>query len=187
MSPKSKSPATNTVAVGLLILVILLSNHHRNCTAAGSSSSSPIKTVVVLVMENRSFDHMLGWMKKMNPEINGVDGSESNPISTSDPNSRRIFFGDQSHYVDPDPGHSFQAIREQIFGSNQSSKKLAPMNGFVQQALSMDTNMPEQVMNGFQPQMVSIRCSNSSKIYTYRTAFSENSIRYDAVIFLKSF
>ncbi|WMV07239.1 hypothetical protein MTR67_000624 [Solanum verrucosum] len=160
MSSKTKSPATNTVAVaGLLILLILLSNHHHNWTAAAaasSRSSSPIKTVVVLVMENRSFDHMLGWMKKLNPEINGVDGSESNPISTSDPKSRRIFFGDQSHYVDPDPGHSFQAIREQIFGSNESSKKPAPMNGFAQQALSMDPNMPDQVMNGFQPEMVSV-------------------------------
>ncbi|KAG5629020.1 hypothetical protein H5410_000737 [Solanum commersonii] len=160
MSSKTKSPATNTAAVaGLLILLTLLSNHHHNWTAAAatsSSSSSPIKTVVVLVMENRSFDHMLGWMKKLNPEINGVDGSESNPISTSDPKSRRIFFGDQSHYVDPDPGHSFQAIREQIFGSNESSKKPAPMNGFAQQALSMDPNMPDQVMNGFQPEMVSV-------------------------------
>ncbi|CAN4123195.1 unnamed protein product [Withania somnifera] len=138
----------------LLIFLFLVENHHYNWVAA--TSSSPIKTVVVLVMENRSFDHMLGWMKKLNPEINGVTGSESNPISTSDPNSRRVFFGDRSHYVDPDPGHSFQAIREQIFGSNDSSKKPAPMNGFAQQALSMDSNMPDQVMNGFQPDMVAV-------------------------------
>ncbi|PHU29621.1 Non-specific phospholipase C6 [Capsicum chinense] len=136
-----------------LVFLILIVNHHHNWVAA--DSSSPIKTVVVLVMENRSFDHMLGWMKKLNPKINGVDGSESNPISTSDPNSRKIFFRDGSHYVDPDPGHSFQAIREQIFGSNDSTRKPA-MNGFVQQALSMDSNMPDQVMNGFQPDMVAV-------------------------------
>ncbi|XP_047251367.1 non-specific phospholipase C2 isoform X2 [Capsicum annuum] len=136
-----------------LVFLILIVNHHHNWVAA--DSSSPIKTVVVLVMENRSFDHMLGWMKKLNPKINGVDGSESNPISTSDLNSRKIFFRDGSHYVDPDPGHSFQAIREQIFGSNDSTRKPA-MNGFVQQALSMDSNMPDQVMNGFQPDMVAV-------------------------------
>ncbi|XP_043724191.1 non-specific phospholipase C2-like [Telopea speciosissima] len=121
-----------------------------------STFAGPIKTVVVLVMENRSFDHMLGWMKKLHPEINGVDGTESNPLSTTDPNSSRIFFQDQSHYVDPDPGHSFQAIREQIFGSNDTSASPAPMNGFAQQAFSMSTNMSQSVMNGFQPDKVAV-------------------------------
>ncbi|KAK4791443.1 hypothetical protein SAY86_031856 [Trapa natans] len=117
-----------------------------------------IKTVVVLVMENRSFDHMLGWMKKLNPEIDGVDGTQWNPINTTDPNSERIFFGDRSEYVDPDPGHSFQAIREQIFGSNDTSANPAPMNGFAQQARSMSntTDMAQDVMNGFDPAMVSV-------------------------------
>lgn len=124
----------------------------------GHAISNPIKTVVVLVMENRSFDHMLGWMKKLNPEIDGVDGSESNPLSVSDPNSKRFFFGNEAQYVDPDPGHSFQAIREQIFGSNDTSANPAPMNGFVQQAYSMDntTAMSKNVMNGFLPDMVAV-------------------------------
>ncbi|XP_052210277.1 non-specific phospholipase C2 [Diospyros lotus] len=119
-------------------------------------SSSPIQNVVVLVMENRSFDHMLGWMKKLNPAINGVSGSESNPLSTSDPDSPRLYFRNQAHYVDPDPGHSFQAIREQIFGSNDTSLFPPPMNGFAQQALSMDPAMPQAVMNGFHPNKVAV-------------------------------
>ncbi|KAK2977410.1 hypothetical protein RJ640_009961 [Escallonia rubra] len=57
---------------------------------------------------------------KLNPEINGVNGSESNPTSTTDPHSTRVFFDNKSHFVDPDPGHSFQAIRAQIFGSNDT-------------------------------------------------------------------
>ncbi|OWM69135.1 hypothetical protein CDL15_Pgr025322 [Punica granatum] len=114
-----------------------------------TTRAGPIKTVVVLVMENRSFDHMLGWMKKLNPEINGVDGSESNPLNATDPNSSRIFFKDGSQYVDPDPGHSFQAIREQIFGSNNTSADPPPMNGFAQQALSMSTDMVQDVMKGW--------------------------------------
>ncbi|KAK7400945.1 hypothetical protein VNO78_12254 [Psophocarpus tetragonolobus] len=118
--------------------------------------SNPIKTVVVLVMENRSFDHMLGWMKKLNPAINGVTGLESNPQKVLDPNSKKFFFKNQAQYVDPDPGHSFQAIREQIFGSNETSLDPAPMNGFAQQAFSMDntSHMSENVMNGFEPDMV---------------------------------
>ncbi|KAK4407460.1 Non-specific phospholipase C2 [Sesamum angolense] len=139
------------MAIPLFLLLLLLSGHPYS-----SSAASPIKTVVVLVMENRSFDHMLGWMKKLNPEINGVDGSESNLINTTDPKSTRVFFGSQSHFVDPDPGHSFQAIREQIFGSNDTSANPPPMDGFAQQAKSMDPNMPQSVMNGFDPDKVAV-------------------------------
>ncbi|GFY90406.1 non-specific phospholipase C3 [Actinidia rufa] len=82
-----------------------------------TSNPFPIKTVVVLVQENRSFDHMLGWMKSLNPEIDGVNGTESNPFPDSgQPGSGRIFFGNRSIHVDPDPGHSIQAIYEQVFG-----------------------------------------------------------------------
>ncbi|KAJ4772611.1 Non-specific phospholipase C2 [Rhynchospora pubera] len=130
------------------LLILFLSSPAR--------AGGPIKTVVVLVMENRSFDHMLGWMKKINPEINGVTGSEWNPVSTIDPNSTKVFFSDGAHFVDPDPGHSFQAIREQIFGSNDTSAGVAPMNGFVQQARSMSENMTEAVMNGFLPEKVAV-------------------------------
>lgn len=136
-----------------LILIIILQKYHT------PGSASPIKTVVILVMENRSFDHMLGWMKKLNPEINGVNGSESNRISLSDPGSPVIFYNDTAHYVvDPDPGHSFQAIREQIFGSSQAGYEPAPMNGFAQQAYSINGSMEmaRHVMNGYRPEMVPV-------------------------------
>lgn len=87
----------------LLCFLVLCATSSRAAAPVG-----PIKTVVVLVMENRSFDHMLGWMKRLNPHIDGVTGSESNPMSTTDPSSPRIHFKDHAHYVDPDPGHSFQ-------------------------------------------------------------------------------
>ncbi|PON87499.1 Acid phosphatase [Trema orientale] len=129
--------------------------------AESSSSAYPIKTVVVLVQENRSFDHMLGWMKSLNPEIDGVTGSESNPISTSDPNSKRVLFGDRSAYVDPDPGHSIQDIYEQIFGEpwteDSAAKNLAPaMQGFAQNAERNKPGMAETVMNGFKPESVPV-------------------------------
>ncbi|EEF36317.1 hydrolase, acting on ester bonds, putative [Ricinus communis] len=151
-SPSSSSSSQMVTRQSIIVLLIILLNIHSQTIHA-----NPIKTVVVLVMENRSFDHMLGWMKKFNPEINGVDGSESNPLNTSDPNSNKVFFQNQAQYVDPDPGHSFQAIREQIFGSNDTSK-LPLMNGFAQQALSMDPSaaMSRDVMNGFDPDMVAV-------------------------------
>ncbi|MED6107732.1 Non-specific phospholipase C3 [Stylosanthes scabra] len=139
-------------------------------SSTGSNEAhSKIKTVVVLVQENRSFDHMLGWLKSLNPEIDGVTGSESNPVSTSDPNSNRIQFGDQSTYADPDPGHSIQDIYEQIFGEvwteSSAAKTLPPtMQGFVQNAAKQpakdgDEDLPprtEAVMNGFRPEQVPV-------------------------------
>ena len=40
----------------LLVAAILLS-------AASQAKKSPITNIIVLMMENRSFDHLLGWMK----------------------------------------------------------------------------------------------------------------------------
>ncbi|KAK3005475.1 hypothetical protein RJ639_017508 [Escallonia herrerae] len=147
----------------LLVFFILL------CTQC---SASPIKTVVVLVMENRSFDHMLGWMKKLNPEINGVTGSESNPTSATDPHSPRVFFDNKSHFVDPNPGHSFEAIREQIFGSNDTSLNPAPMNGFAQQAESIEPNMLQSVMNGFDPSMIPVYKTLASEFAVFDRWFA---------------
>ncbi|XP_010473071.1 PREDICTED: non-specific phospholipase C2 [Camelina sativa] len=154
------------LALILLLTVTILHNHVH--------ATSPIKTIVVVVMENRSFDHMLGWMKKLNPEINGVDGSESNPVSASDPSSKKIKFGSGSHYVDPDPGHSFQAIREQVFGSNDTTMDPPPMNGFVQQAYSEDPsgNMSASVMNGFEPDKVPVYKSLVSEFAVFDRWFA---------------
>lgn len=130
--------------------------------SSSNSSAHPIKTIVILVQENRSFDHMLGWFKSLNPEINGVTGSESNPISTSDPNSAKLLFKDNAQYVDPDPGHSIQDIYEQVFGKSWSSDDPNPpphgptMNGFAQNAESTEKGMAEAVMKGFKPEVVPV-------------------------------
>ncbi|CAL0311988.1 unnamed protein product [Lupinus luteus] len=134
-------------------------------STTSNAIQNPIKTVVVLVMENRSFDHMLGWMKKLNPNIDGVTGSEFNMLSVKDPNSTRFMFKDTAEYVDPNPGHTYEAITEQVFGSKNGFSDPAPMNGFAQQAHSIDKSkkMSENVMNGFTP----------DKIAVYKTLVSE--------------
>ncbi|KAK9279191.1 hypothetical protein L1049_012869 [Liquidambar formosana] len=116
----------------------------------------PIKTLVVIVMENRSFDHVLGWLKSTRPEIDGLTGKESNRVSVSDPDSPEVVVSNDAVFVDWDPGHSFQAIREQIFGSNDSTADPAPMNGFAQQAESMDEGASKTVMSGFKPELLPV-------------------------------
>ncbi|KAL4585892.1 hypothetical protein LXL04_010519 [Taraxacum kok-saghyz] len=118
----------------------------------------PIKTIVILVQENHSFDQMLGWMKSLNPEIDGVTGEESNPISTTDPDSTRIHYSNDSGFIQPDPGHSYQEVYEQIFGvpwteeSSSSSSGISPtMEGFAQQAERKEVGLSKIVMSGFKP------------------------------------
>ncbi|CAN6321915.1 unnamed protein product [Urochloa humidicola] len=125
-----------------------------------------IKTVVVLVQENRSFDHMLGWMKSLNPEIDGVTGDETNHVDASDPSSRAVRFSEGAQYVDPDPGHSIQAIYEQVYGTafaDAASTPMTPpgvaappMSGFAQQAEKEKPGMAETVMSGFAPEAVPV-------------------------------
>ncbi|MFS7953502.1 putative phospholipase C [Helianthus anomalus] len=124
--------------------------HKKNHEITG-----PIKTLVVLVMENRSFDHMLGWLKKTRPDIDGLTGSEYNRVNATDATSPKVFVSDDAIFVDSDPGHSIQAIREQIFGSNETRPDPAPMSGFVQQANSMGIDgLNHTVMSGFKPELL---------------------------------
>ncbi|XP_024523628.1 non-specific phospholipase C1 [Selaginella moellendorffii] len=123
----------------------------------GTNAAQPsgrIKTIVVLVQENRSFDHMLGWLKKLNPEIDGLTGKESNPMNLTDPSSGTVFVSDKAEFVDPDPGHSFGAIRDQVFGFGSTSQNPAPMNGFAQQAEIIQKNLSQRVMSSFRPELV---------------------------------
>lgn len=157
MGMKKKIRSEKKASVSTVFLLFLSLSSCFLCT---HQQQQPIKNIVVLVMENRSFDHMLGWMKNsINPSINGVTGKECNPLSTK-PNynnkgcvqDKEICFTDDAEYVDPDPGHSFEDVEKQVFGF--SSASFPSMNGFVEQAMTI--NLSETVMKGFKPQNVPI-------------------------------
>lgn len=89
-----------------------------------------LKHIVVLMMENRSFDHMLGSLKAVNPLIDGVDGTQWNP----DIQGNKVFAQPLAEFqsqLDPDPDHHFPAVDLQIFNGDQSSPRVANMQGFV--------------------------------------------------------
>lgn len=84
----------------------------------------PIKHVVVLMMENHSFDQILGWLKLLHPALEGIDAS--NPNSNPDfPNtSARVAQSTTSETaISLDPRHDLQDVLTQI-GNN--------CNGFVE-------------------------------------------------------
>jgi phospholipase C len=89
-----------------------------------------LKHIVVLMMENRSFDHMLGSLQAVNPSIEGVTDQLSNPDTNGNlvkPQPLAAFQGQ----LDPDPDHHFPAVDLQIFGGNTSANRAANMQGFV--------------------------------------------------------
>lgn len=110
-----------------------------------------IEHLVVLMMENRSFDHALGFLKSASWPIDGLTGTESNPDSTGvavrvSPDARDA--GDFS----PDPGHDFLSVNEQIF-SNSAGTGSPTMQGFVKayEGKTKDVKRSHRVMKCFGP------------------------------------
>jgi len=115
--------------------------------------AASIKHLVVLMLENRSFDHMLGFMQSANYPIDGLDGSQLNRDSTGEPvkvNTDAGYSGD----LPADPSHDFEDVMEQMFGTQTPQAGQQPtMSGFVQnyERFAKDTTKAHTIMNCFAP------------------------------------
>jgi len=117
-----------------------------------------LKHIVVLMMENRSFDHMLGFAAAPNWQIDGLTGQEKNRDSTGEfaqvSNDAR-YSGDFT----PDPGHALFDTLTQLYGAASTPTSQNPtMDGFV---LSYEgkTHNPEnahRIMRCFSPDKVPV-------------------------------
>ena len=101
---------------------------------AQQQRSSKIKHIVVLMMENRSFDNLLGWLKQdANPMIDGLNGNETLPRNLTDPTKGFVPVTRQGYDEAPDdPKHGFGDIAMQINNGL--------MNGFVANAIQNGHN-----------------------------------------------
>src|SRR5437879_2360710 len=109
-----------------------------------------LKHIVVLMMENRSFDHMLGGLKKVNSKINGLDGDESNP----DAEGKMITVQPTASYqgqLDHDADHHVAGVDLQIFGGSRDAGRVGNMQGFVKSYATQGTgaNGSHAIMNYF--------------------------------------
>ncbi|HWZ84443.1 MAG TPA: alkaline phosphatase family protein [Terriglobales bacterium] len=89
-----------------------------------------LKHIVVLMMENRSFDHMLGSLKAVDARIDGVAPGQFNPDTAGNqvpPQAVADFQGQ----LDPDPDHHYPAVDLQIFGGAIGAGRKPTMDGFV--------------------------------------------------------
>jgi phospholipase C len=97
-----------------------------------------IDHIVVLMMENRSFDHMLGYLKLegANPEVNGLEAAMSNMHGNNSYPVHHL----PTTVFEHDPGHQGDAVAEQLSKNN---------GGFVDNYVSIHKKDPPGLIMGY--------------------------------------
>jgi phospholipase C len=86
-----------------------------------------IKRFVVLMLENRSFDHLFGYLKGGNPKVMGLTGDESNQKDPNTPADPEIKISRASSFVMRfDPGHEFYDVQIQLYGPLKDTDPTLP-------------------------------------------------------------
>jgi phospholipase C len=132
---------------------------------AGTADALGIEHVFVLMLENRSFDHLLGFSgitgtdaeTGTSTQINGLSGTESNS------------YGGQTYAVTPgadyqmptDPGHEFAAVLLQLCGADatyQSGGQYPAVDdsGFVASYVASKGQDPGEVMKCYRPDQLPV-------------------------------
>ena len=131
-----------------------------------------ISNIVVLMMENRSFDNLIGWLydKDNAPKnfiippdsqprhFNGLAfGDYSNPLN-NDKNIFPITKGTDHYRVpEPDPDHSFQSTTKQFYRNiSPKSGDIAPMSGFIEEYMKLKGSKPGQIMQTYSPEQLPV-------------------------------
>lgn len=135
-----------------------------NATPAANN----IKHIVVLMMENRSFDHMLGGLKAENPLIEGLTGNETNP----DPNGELVKVQPLAEFqgqIDPNPSTRFAAVQRQI-----SVAEPSPMQGFVQSYFEQrrTVSRARRIMYYFSPEKLPVLSTLAREFAVFNAWFS---------------
>jgi phospholipase C len=114
-----------------------------NGNGTSNGNLAAINHVVVLMLENRSFDHMLGYLYTAQGNVSpsgqpfeGLTGAEQNPDGNGGTvNVYQITPSTPNAYFMPgaDPGEGYKATNSQLYGSTAApaTGTPAPMTGFV--------------------------------------------------------
>jgi len=110
------------------------------------------------MLENRSFDHMLGWLQSPAYQIDGLDGTQFNLDSTG----AKVVVTKDAEYsgdYDPDVAHDFDDVTHQIFGTISPAADAQPtMSGFVADYgdVSQSVDKSHHVMKCFDPDKIPV-------------------------------
>jgi phospholipase C len=109
-----------------------------------------LEHIVVLMLENRSFDHMLGSLKTVDSRIDGITDQMSNPDTTG-AFVKAQPLADFQGQLNPDPDHHFPAVDLQIFDGETSSTRVPNMQGFVKSYFNQrrDVSHSQKIMYYF--------------------------------------
>lgn len=136
-----------------------------------SAGLDNLKHIVVLMMENRSFDHMLGGLKALDSRVNGLTGAEFN---LDDRNNRAPVLpkAEFQSQLDPDPNHHFPAVHKQLF--NGAPSATPTMSGFVSSYFDQrrDTNHSHSIMYYFDPSNLPVLTSLARSFALFNGWFS---------------
>ena len=108
-----------------------------------NTNSTPIENIIVLMLENRSFDNILGALYPHSAQFEGLllDGSMSNIYNNETYPVTNKSSGDTFTTPTPDPGESFQDMNLQIFNNTDGSGD-ANMGGFVNDWMATSQEYP---------------------------------------------
>lgn len=132
---------------------------------AGIAESLGIAHVFVLMMENRSFDHLLGFSEITGTDavtgeptsINGLRGNESNTF-----NGQTYTVSVSADFRMPtDPGHEFPNVVHQLSGPDAVYPSGGPyppidLSGFVSSYVGSGGKDPGEVMKCYRPEQLPI-------------------------------
>ncbi|HWF59582.1 MAG TPA: alkaline phosphatase family protein [Nitrospira sp.] len=138
-----------------------------------------IEHVVVVMLENRSFDNLLGWLysdRQNHPPYNiptlptpayegliertffNEDVQTNTVVYASEPTSSWPPDNNPMLVPDPDPGESFEQVTRQIFGTAKPLPNAqADMSGFLMDYTALtEPTAAAQIMQSYSPQQVPV-------------------------------
>ena len=124
-----------------------------------------IEHIVVVMLENRSLDTMLGWLYPNDsppshvlpttsaPQFDGLRPGMFNPRSDATPARHIAVTPNASGFQvpDPDPRETFANVTYQLFRDGPVSPDNTPPMGFVDNYATTETPNPDQIMQCYSP------------------------------------
>ncbi len=143
------------------------------------------------MLENRSFDHLLGSLKSINSDVEGLTGDEFNLADPRSPQSAKIPVTPAMQFTSPygiafDPAHEFADVQTQLYGAQNTTPPApnppsdpAPMTGFMFSANTAASQQggnppgdPKQVMEYFLPEQVPVLSALAQNFALFNWWFS---------------
>jgi phospholipase C len=116
------------------------------------ANPSPIEHVIVLMLENHTFDKMLGFLKKGE----GLTADEFNLVDPLNPNSERVHVSNTAeNVISPDPMHTLRDTNIELFGPDGTVQTKDLNSGFVFDYIRRaggDVETGKKIMQSYAPE-----------------------------------